>query len=435
MAAAAHSLGRGRSRAIAVLIALLCTAALAPSGATAATAHDPADSPGPLDLVRVKVGQENTKLKARIGVASPLPRLAALRLHPAFEKGKEERYLCLNLAARSIGRRLYCPAGRARGGRIAVGVSVVGKRTVRGHGSVRARIERSKRGFVLRLSLADLGIEPGRLGFSASSSWYGPACVPAGARGDAVCTDRAPPRGAVRTEIVPVRRVGCTGVGRGTVYHGPSARKWVALTFDDGPSTYTDDVLRILDHHRIHATFFQIGQQVPAYAALDRKILAHGNELGNHSWRHAMGPGKSDLRQTSDVIEHATGFRPCMFRPPGGYLPSSTAAAASALHMVSVIWDVDTRDWTTPGSASIYHVATSGGRGSIVLMHDGGGNRSQTVAALPSIIRSYEARGYEMKTMTQLLGGHYVLREDRGRSRAWNPPATKPAEPIHREGP
>ena len=112
---------------------------------------------------------------------------------------------------------------------------------------------------------------------------------------------------------------------------GPVRHKWVALTFDDGPSTYTDDVLRILDHNHVHATFFQIGEQVPAYAALDRKILAHGNEIGNHSWRHAMGPGKSDLRQTSDVIEHATGFRPCMFRPPGGYLPSSTAAAASAL--------------------------------------------------------------------------------------------------------
>ena len=421
-------------RAAPVVVALALLAAAAP--ASAATAHDPADSPGPLDLVKLKVGQENTKLKARIGVASPLPRLTALRLHPAFEKGKDERYLCLNLAARSIGRRLYCPAGRAHDGRIAVGVSVVGKRTIRGKGSVAARIERSKRGVLLRISLADLGIEPGRLGFSASSSWYGPACVPGREpAGAAVCTDRAPPRGAVKTDIVPVRRVGCAGVGHGTVSRGPSGHKWVALTFDDGPSIYTDDVLRILDHHGIHATFFQIGEQVPAYAALDRKILAHGNEIGNHSWHHAMGPGKADLRQTSDAIEHATGFRPCMFRPPGGYLPGATAAAAAALDMVSVIWDVDTRDWTTPGTASIYHVATSGGRGSIVLMHDGGGNRSQTVAALPAIIHSYEARGYEMKTMTQLLGGHYVLREDRSRGRAWSPAAPKPSEPIHREGP
>ena len=422
---------RSASAAAAAVLALLAAAP-----ASAATAHDPADSPGPLDLVRVRAGQENTKLKVRIGVASPLPRLTALRLHPAFEKGKEERYLCLNLAARSIGRRLYCPAGRTHDGRIAVGVSVVGKRTIRGKGSVGARIERSKRGLVLDFSLHDLGIEPGRLGFSVSSSWYGPACVPGGRpAGAAVCIDRAPPKGAADTEIVPVRRVGCAGVGHGTVSRGPSGRKWVALTFDDGPSTYTDDVLRILDHHDVHATFFQIGEQVPAYAALDRKILAHGNEIGNHSWHHAMGPGKADLRQTSDVIEHATSFRPCMFRPPGGYLPGATAAAASALDMVSVIWDVDTRDWTTPGTGSIHHVATSGGRGSIVLMHDGGGDRSQTVAALPAIIHSYKARGYEMKTMTQLLGGHYVLREDTSSGRVWNPAVPKPPEPIHRAGP
>ncbi len=416
-------------------LALAVLALVLPASAGAATARDPADTPGPLDLVKVKVGQDDTKLKARIGVSSPLPNLSQLRPHPAFEKGREERYLCLNLAAHSIGRRLYCPAGGIRKGRIAVGVSVVGKRTIRGKGSVRAAIERSKRGMVLRLSLAKLGIKPGKLGFSASSSWYGPACVPGGKRGPAICTDRAPSRGAVKTEINPVRRVGCTGVGHGTVSRGPSSHKWVALTFDDGPSVYTDDVLRILDKKHVHGTFFQIGQQVPAYAALDRKILAHGHEIANHSWRHAMGPGKSDLRQTSDVIERATGFRPCMFRPPGGFLPSATAAAASALDMVSVIWDVDTRDWTTPGSTSIRHVATSGGRGSIVLMHDGGGNRSQTVAALPGIIRSYKARGYEMKTMTQLLGGRYVLKEDRGHGRVWNPPAPKPARPIHRAGP
>jgi len=419
-----------------VAFVVAASAALAlPAAAGAATAHDPPDVPGPLDLVKVEVGQDGASLKARIGVSSPLPRTAELRLHPAFEKGKVERYLCLNLAAKSIGRRLYCPAGHTRSGRIAVGVSVVGKRTIRGKGSVRARIERSKRGMVLRLRLAQLGIEPGRLGYSASSSWYGPACVPGRLRDAAVCVDRAPAKGAVKTRIHPLRRIGCTGVGHGTVYRGPSRHKWVALTFDVGPCPYTDDILRILDRHDVNATFFQIGQQVPAYAALDRKILAHGNEIGNHSWRHAMGPGKSDLRHTSDVIERATGFRPCTFRPPGGYLPSATAAAASALGMVSVIWDVDTRDWTTPGSGSIYHVGISGGRGSIVLMHDGGGNRSQTVAALPGIIKSYESRGYELNTMTQLLGGRYVLEEDRGSRRVWTPPARKPERPIPRPGP
>jgi len=418
-----------------IFLAAALLLAAAPPGAGAATAHDPPDIPGPLDLVKVKVGQENTKLRARIGTSSPLPRLAALRAHPAFVRGRAARYLCLNLAARSIGRRLYCPAGRTEHGRIDVGVNVVGEHSIRGRGSVRARIERSKRGIVLRLGLRELGIEPGKLGFSARSSWSGPGCVPKASRGPAVCVDRAPPEGAVRTRIYPLHRVGCRGVGSGRVFSGPTRHKWVALTFDDGPSIYTADILRVLDHHHVHATFFQIGQQVGAYASLDRRILAHGNEIGNHSWRHAMGPGKADLRATSDVIERATGFRPCAFRPAGGYLPSVTAAAASALGMVSVIWDVDTRDWATPGSGSIYHVATSGGRGSIVLMHDGGGNRSQTVAALPAIIRSYEARGYRLKTLTRLLGGHYVLRADRGHRRAWTPDVAPPARPIPREGP
>jgi len=424
-------------RPAATAVAALALASLvAAPAAGAASARDRPDTPGPLDLVKVEVGQKETKLKVRIGVSSPLPRLRELRPHPAFEKGKAERYLCLNLASHSIGRRLYCPAGDTRRDHVAVGVNVVGKRGIRGNGSVTAKVERSKRGLVLRFGLGALGIEPGKLSFSAATSWYGPACVPKGSRGATVCVDRAPPRGAVKTRIYPVRRVGCTGLCRRTVRSSPARHKWLALTFDDGPSLYTDDVLRILDHNHVHATFFQIGQQVPAYAGLDRKILAHGNELANHSWRHATGPGEGDLRHTSDVIEHATGFRPCAFRPPGGYLPSSTAAAAAALGMVSVIWDVDTRDWTTPGSASILHVATSGGRGSIVLMHDGGGNRSQTVAALPAIIHSYRARGYRMKTVTELLGGHYVLEEDKhGHHRSWNPPARKPAVPIPREGP
>ena len=434
MAAAIHSPRRGGLSGPSLVAVALLALAL-PTAAGAAIARDPADTPGPLDLVKVKVGQHDTRLKARIGVSSPLPRLRELRPHPAFGKRKAERYLCLNLAAHSIGRRLYCAAGSTRKGRIDLGVSVVGKHSVRGKGSVGARIARSKRGIVLEIGLKALGIDPGKLSFSASSSWYGPACVPDRPRGAAVCVDRAPAEGAAKTEINPVRRVGCTGVRHGTFSHGPSRHRWVALTFDDGPSAYTDDVLRILDHNHVHGTFFQIGQQVPAYAALDRKILAHGNEIGNHTWRHAFGPGASDLRRTSNVIEHATGFRPCMFRPPGGFLPSSTAAAASALNMVSVTWDVDTRDWTTPGSGSINHVATSGGRGSIILMHDGGGDRSQTVAALPGIIHSYEARGYEMKTLTQLLGGRYVLEEDKGRHRVWNPPARKPAVPIPRAGP
>ncbi len=408
----------------------------APHSAFAEIARDPSDTPGPLDLVQLKVGQKDTRLSARIGVSRPLPQFTELRDHPSFKKSKAERYLCLNLASRSIGRRLLCPAGRAKDGRIDVGVSVVGKRSIRGTGSISAGIDRSRRGLVLEFALASVGIKPGKLHFAAESSWYGPACVPPGSRlAEAVCRDRVPSEGSATTRIDPVQRVGCTGFGAHVVNRGPTAHKWVALTFDDGPSPYTADILRILDHNHVNGTFFQIGAQVPAYAALDRKILAHGHELANHSMHHDMGPGRSDLRQVSSLIERATGFEPCMFRPPGGFLPAATAAAATALHMVSVIWDVDPRDWSTPGSGAIYSTAVSGGRGSIVLMHDGGGNRSQTVAALPGIIHNYKSRGYKLKTMTQLLGGHYLLEEVSGNRREWNPGFERPAAPIPRSGP
>ncbi len=408
-----------------------------PSLAQAEIARDPADTPGPLDLVKVKVGQKDTRLQARIAVSSPLPKLTELRDHPNLNSGKPQRYLCLNFASKSIGRHFLCPAGRVKHDRIKVGVSVVGKKSIRGAGSVSAKLKRSKRGLVLDFGLGALGLKPGKLNFAAQSSWYGPACAPPGSpRADATCTDRAPSKGSVTTKIDPVRRVGCTGLGQHTVFRGPTKHKWVALTFDDGPSPYTSSILRILDKNHVHGTFFQIGAQVPAYASLDRKILAHGNELANHSMHHDSGPGESDLRQVNSIIKKATGFQPCMFRPPYGNLPSATAAAATALHMVSVIWDVDTRDWTTPGSGSIYSVGTSGGKGSIVLMHDGGGNRSQTVAALPGIIKNYKSRGYKLKTMTELLGGRYILKEVRGHHRAaWAPDAPKPDHPIYRAGP
>ena len=181
MAGARDRRRRGTSAAL-LALALLVAFVLAPA-AGAATARDRPDTPGPLDLVKVEVGQQETKLKVRIGVSSPLPRLRELRPHPAFEKGKAERYLCLNLASHSIGRRLYCPAGDTKRGHVAVGVNVVGKRGIRGNGSVAAKVERSKRGLVLRFGLGALGIESGQLSFSATTSWYGPACVPKGSRG------------------------------------------------------------------------------------------------------------------------------------------------------------------------------------------------------------------------------------------------------------
>ena len=99
------------------------------------------------------------------------------------------------------------------------------------------------------------------------------------------------------------------------------------------------------------------------------------------------------------------GFQPCLFRPPFGSFNAGTVANARRAGMSTIIWDVDPRDWSTPGTAAIYSRVVSGTHtGSIVLMHDGGGPRGETVAALPRIIRTFKSRGYRMVTVSQLLG-------------------------------
>jgi peptidoglycan/xylan/chitin deacetylase (PgdA/CDA1 family) len=142
-----------------------------------------------------------------------------------------------------------------------------------------------------------------------------------------------------------------------------------------------------------------------------RRILAAGNEIGNHTMHHGFYPGYADLAATSARIEAITHFRPCLFRPPGGGVNSSVVAAAGAAGMRTITWDVDPTDWSTPGTGAIYSRIVGAARpGSIILMHDGGGNRSETLAALPSIIDTLRNRGYKFETVTQLLGYQLIYK-------------------------
>jgi peptidoglycan/xylan/chitin deacetylase (PgdA/CDA1 family) len=115
------------------------------------------------------------------------------------------------------------------------------------------------------------------------------------------------------------------------------------------------------------------------------------------------------MAATSDAIRSATGFEPCLFRPPGGAYDSRVVSDASSLGMTTVIWDVDPKDWSRPGTGAIYSRVVDNTRpGSIVLMHDGGGDRSQTVAALPHIIKTLGDRGYRFVTVTKLLHNRLI---------------------------
>ncbi|MBA3489908.1 MAG: polysaccharide deacetylase family protein [Longispora sp.] len=175
----------------------------------------------------------------------------------------------------------------------------------------------------------------------------------------------------------------------------------VALTFDDGPSpTYTPQLLAMLRQYNIKATFCLVGTEVEAYPELVRSIVADGHSLCNHSWHHDFGLGsqsdeniRENLGRTNDAIRRAvSGARIKYYRQPGGRWNSRIVAIAQSLGMRSLHWDVDPQDWRY-GEEAIYRTVTSQTHsGSIVLMHDAGGNRANTMAACKRILPQLKAR-------------------------------------------
>jgi peptidoglycan/xylan/chitin deacetylase (PgdA/CDA1 family) len=230
-------------------------------------------------------------------------------------------------------------------------------------------------------------------------------------KGPKNCAQSLPAQGDRVFRLRPVRAVGCTGGSEGLVTNGSRERKIVALTFDDGPSEYTPGFLSVLHQKRVHGTFFEIGQEMAGRESTMRQILREGNEIGNHTMHHTEYPGYANIAPVTSLIEAATHFRPCLFRPPGGAVNSSVIAAAGTDGLRTITWDVDPADWSTPGSAAVYsRIVGATQPGSIILMHDGGGDRSGTLAALPSIIDTLRARGYRFDTVTELLGQQMIYR-------------------------
>lgn len=199
---------------------------------------------------------------------------------------------------------------------------------------------------------------------------------------------------------------GCRSDGGATATAGPRSRRRIALTFDDGPSlTQTPRILAILNRFHVHATFFEEGRHVSGREELMSEILASGDEIGNHSYHHPRDPGLAELAATNRRIQDATGFQPCLFRPPYGLSDARVQSAARRLGLELVLWDVDSLDDKHPGVRSITgNVLSQAGPGSIVLMHDGG-HHPQTPRALPGVIRGLRHRGFGFATVTSLLGG------------------------------
>jgi len=190
---------------------------------------------------------------------------------------------------------------------------------------------------------------------------------------------------------------------------GPSTRPpAVALTFDDGP--WPGSTLRILDIlERMHAraTFFLIGYLAQRYPEIVRAEMKAGMAIGNHSWDHPNSPPfdqlapkriRMEMQRTSRFLRRRFGLRTALFRPPGGSFGGPVVTTANDLGMRIVQWNVDPKDWLASRSArAIADAVLSHVRpGSIVDLHDGGGDQSATVRALPQIIRGIRAMGLRL---------------------------------------
>ena len=185
------------------------------------------------------------------------------------------------------------------------------------------------------------------------------------------------------------------------------ARNAIMLTIDDGPHPeWTPKYLRLLEKYQVHATFCMIGQQVHANRTLVKNLASEGHHIGNHTFHHPLSlpklsPAKikSEIEDTTDAIVSASGFRPRQFRAPGGNWGPSVFAEVANQEMLPLGWDVDPRDWSRPGVAHITAAMLAARPHDIILCHDGGGDRSQTFAALSSVIPALLSRGYTFVTL------------------------------------
>ncbi len=191
----------------------------------------------------------------------------------------------------------------------------------------------------------------------------------------------------------------------------PVPVKAVALTFDDGPSaTYTPEVLSLLQQYAAKATFFVVGREVVRHPQLIRQEAQDGMEIGNHGFNHLTVRGldpvaiQAEAKPVEQEITAITGNRPTLYRLPRGQGDPRSLRALADMGYTVVAWNIDTMDYLrrTP-QAIAQQVETQVRPGSIVIFHDGGGNRSSTVAALRLLLPVLRQRGYRMVTVSQLL--------------------------------
>lgn len=194
--------------------------------------------------------------------------------------------------------------------------------------------------------------------------------------------------------------------------------KVIALTFDDGPwDKQTDEILDILEQNDAKATFFTVGQCISGHEKELQRAASMGCEIGTHTWDHAEGSGegvslikmstderKQEVQKGLEAIKNATGQEAStIFRCPGGNFDTSVATDLEGIVTAEIGWNVDTTDWKKPGADVIAQRIQSASPGNIILMHDGGGDRSQTIEGLRQALPKLKEQGYNFITVQELL--------------------------------
>ncbi|HTS62372.1 MAG TPA: polysaccharide deacetylase family protein [Candidatus Acidoferrales bacterium] len=199
-----------------------------------------------------------------------------------------------------------------------------------------------------------------------------------------------------------------------SIWHGPRDRRALALTFDDGPSEATPEILQILAHHSVPATFFVCGANVERLPEIAGAIAAAGHEIGNHSHAHPYlflcSPQaiEEDLRRAQEAIGRHMGVRPVWFRAPYGVRWLGLRGAQARLQLTGVMWTAIGYDWSSGAEAIVARMAAKVANGAILCLHDGRELRArpdvrQTIGAVRRLVPMLLDQGYKLETISRLL--------------------------------
>ena len=190
----------------------------------------------------------------------------------------------------------------------------------------------------------------------------------------------------------------------------PSSMK-IAITFDDGPAAYTEQILDVLEQHGGRATFFVTGSRVESNADIIKRAFNMGNEIANHSWSHARFTRisddqiRSEIQRTSDAIRAVTGVSPPFYRPPYGSTDDRVVRVSAEMGYSIVKWTLDTLDWRHRNPYFVYRAIIDRVEpGSVILLHD---IHATTAEAMKYVIPDLVAKGFELVTVSELIQYYY----------------------------